>query len=670
MDKTQAQKRILELIALLHRHNRLYYVMAQPEISDLEYDRLFDELKTLEDSFPELIQEDSPTRKVASDTNEAFAEVPHTIPVLSLDKIYEENALADWLTKTAAKCPTVPAFSVEPKIDGFSVVLYYEKGLLARAVSRGNGLVGNDITANVRTIGSLPEKLSSPVDLAVRGEIFLKKRDFEIYNSKMGNIYANPRNFAAGAIRRIKAQEVSSVPLQILCYDAYSAGLSADNAEKIHDFLRMNHFPLSPAVRFFHPNPPQDSLFTPAPFAPLYQYVKELIKKRQDFPYEIDGLVIKVSEYPLREELGYTSRHPRWAVAFKFESPQNESQVEDIAIQIGRTGKVTPLALITPVQIAGSTVSRATLHNQDYINSLELSIGDKVLVSKRGDIIPAIEKVTEKSEHPLFQIPKTCPACKADFVTKGAHQFCPNPVCPDRLREKLVYFVQTLDMDNIGRSTVEMLLSKGYIHNLHDFLDFNFETLENEAGFGAKKIALMKAGFEKSKKESFKTVLSALGLEEIGPKAIEILLEHGLTDLESLLKAVEEQSSEFFKSIHGIGETTALAIIRHFKDPGLLALLQKLRSKGFQTSAEASQAISLSSKLEGTLWVVTGSFASFQPRERALELIKQHGGKTASSVSKNTTHLLAGDNAGSKLTKAQSLGIKIISEKEFLEMIG
>ncbi|PKL14591.1 MAG: DNA ligase (NAD(+)) LigA, partial [Spirochaetae bacterium HGW-Spirochaetae-6] len=538
------------------------------------------------------------------------------------------------------------------------------------AVSRGNGLVGNDITANVKTIKGLPEKLSSSVDLAVRGEIFLDKKDFEVYNTKMGNIYANPRNFAAGTIRRIKTEEVAAVPLKILCYDAYSSDLSADNARKIHDFLALNHFPMSPAIRFFQENSAPNSLFAPAPFWELSQYVEELLNKRQDFPYEIDGLVIKVSEYPLREELGYTARHPRWALAFKFESPQNESQVEDITIQIGRTGKVTPLALITPVQIAGSTVSRATLHNQDYINGLELSIGDKVLVSKRGDIIPAIEKVTEKSEHPLFQTPAACPACKTSFVTKGAHQFCPNPDCPERIREKLVYFVQTLDMENIGRSTVELLLNKGYIHNLSDFLDFDFGTLETETGFGPKKIALMRAGFEKSKKESFKTVLSALGLEEIGPKAIEILLDHGFNDVQSIQRAIQNESSDFFKTIHGIGETTALAIIRHFSDPEVLSLLDKLQLQGFQMRLEPSQNISLSTKLSDTLWVVTGSFASFQPRERALELIKQHGGRTASSVSKNTTHLLAGENAGSKLTKAQSLGIKIISEKEFLEMLG
>jgi DNA ligase (NAD+) len=660
------EKKMQELIEKINYHNYLYYVKSQPELSDLEFDKLFEELKTLEAAHPELIQENSPTRRVGSDIDNRFPEAPHLIPVLSLNKVYNVNELSEWIVKSTQKADQMLSFTVEPKIDGFSVVLYYEKGELKQAVSRGNGQVGNVITENVKTIRSIPLKLKEDIDLAVRGEIYITGEDFRLYNEKMGSPYANPRNFASGSIRRIKSKEVAEIPLRILCYDGFSREKNITHLEML-EFLKENWFPVPGEIGYFTEE--KESLHS-VPVYPLSQindFVEKIEKKRREFEYEIDGLVIKINEPEAREILGYTSHHPRWAMAYKFEAPKNVSTVKGIEIQVGRTGKITPLAVIEPVKIAGTTVSRATLHNQEYLNSLELGVGDVVEVSKRGEIIPAIDRVIENIGEP-YRIPGTCPQCGTELIEKGAHLFCPHRSCPGRIRESLVYFVQVLDIDNLGRGTVETLLQKGLVNRIQDLFDLDYEKILALDGFGPKKVELIREGLEKSRQKPFALLLAALGLDEIGPKVIDTLIQNGYNSLDRILDAASENDPALFSSLFGIGDSGANAIIRHFTDPQVIETLRALEKKGFSLEQEI-KAVNETGRFQGTAWVITGSFENFKPREKAAEIIEQEGGKVTGSVSAKTDYLLAGEKAGSKLEKAQKLGVKVIDETEFLKML-
>lgn len=658
----EIQNEIQLLINQIEKHNRLYYQEASPEISDLEYDALFDRLKKLEETYPHLSSPHSPIKKVGSDTDTRFAEVRHKIPVLSLDKVYTPEELSGWMAKTVQKAGHALSFTLEPKIDGFSVVLYYEKGKLMRAVSRGNGETGNDLTSNILTLKGIPLTLSKPLNLAVRGEVYLARNDFMRHNEEMGNIYANPRNFAAGTIRRINPAEVEKIPLKIFFYDGYCEEGVFSSAFETLEFLKENGFSLAPDTILVSDRPETLS------FESIPSYLESMTRKRKSLEYEIDGLVMKVNEFSAREELGYTSHHPRWAVAFKFESPQNQSRVLGIEIQVGRTGKITPLALLEPVSIGGTTVSRAILHNQDYINQLELGLGDGVLVSKRGEIIPAVEKVTEKTPSPVYQIPPQCPECGSLIEKKGAHLFCLNETCPARIRERLSYFVQILEIDGIGKETVKTLLEKKLIQSPADFYALKEESLTALEGFGVKKASLMLKGLKDSLKNPFSKLLAALGLSEIGPKVIEILMNHGFDSLTKIKEAAQKNDSAVFTGLFGLGEGTAAALIRHFSHEPTLKELEDLGRAGFSLQ-EALKTEVIQGKLSGTFWVITGSFEHFKPREKAAEKIEALGGKVLDSVSKAATHLLAGDKAGSKLLKAQKLGMKILSETEFLILI-
>ncbi|HCL55421.1 MAG TPA: DNA ligase (NAD(+)) LigA [Spirochaetia bacterium] len=659
MEEQSILNEMEDLILKINHHNFLYYVEAKPEISDLEYDRLFDRLVFLEKKYSHLKKDYSPTGRVGSDTDNQFPEIAHTIPVLSLDKIYNASDLSKWLEKTQEKTDQKISFSIEPKIDGFSVALYYKNGVLSHIVSRGNGNTGNDLTENIKTIKSIPLKLLSPIDLAVRGEVYIEKEDFLKYNQKMGNVYANPRNFAAGSVRRNKSSEVGKIPLKILVYDGYSESFEAHSNEEMHSFLIQNLFPLNPEILFFNFENKEKVL----------TYLSEIEEKRKNLQFEIDGLVIKVNEYQYREELGYTAHHPRWAVAYKFEAPQNISKVMGIQINVGRTGRITPLALIEPVKIGGSTVSRATLHNQEYINSLELAVGDTVIVSKRGEIIPAIEEVVEKGEGEIFSLPDRCPECESKLMEKGAHLFCVNPFCKARMREKLAYFVQVMDIENFGKETVKLLFEKKIIENIPDIYYLKESHLINMEGFGDKKTQLILEGIKKSLENPYETVFTALGFDEIAVKVIQILSSNGLDSFEKIIDAAKKNDPEIFLKFHGIGKSTAESIIREFNDIKNINLIEEFEKIGLKTEDEKESRIKFSENLKNTVWCVTGSFENFKPREKALELILSHGGSVSESVTKRTTHLLKGEGGGSKNEKAAKLGIKIVSETEFLKML-
>lgn len=681
--KQPVLQEINELVKKLRQYQHEYYVLSRPSVSDAEYDKLFDRLQELEAQYPECKLPDSPTLRVGSDLSQEFPEVNHSIPVLSLDKCYNYTDLTQWITKTENNAGQALSFVLEQKIDGSSIVLYYRQGELERAVTRGNGLVGNDITGNVKTIRAVPLKLSRAVDLAVRGEIFLPKQHFTRINQELEVPYANPRNLAAGVLRRIKSSEVAPIPLDIFAYEGFffSGGSTFRTHFEVLEELKDLGFKLNPATGFFsdaHELAALRKKYKDWHFGSLKamdEYIKEQKNGRSHLEYEIDGLVLKINELPVREELGYTGHHPRWAIAFKFESPVGRTIVRNIEVQVGRTGRVTPVARVEPVTIAGSVIANVTLHNQEYINLLELAVGDTVEVSKRGDVIPAVERVLEKNETGArtWQMPARCPVCQIKLVVNGAHTFCPNrDGCEAQLKGRLYFFVARgqMDIENLGPETIDFLYNKGLVKEIEDIYRFNPDELLSERGFGEKKVNLIKAGIEKSKGQPYPVVLAALGIPDLGQKMVELLIDAGYRDIDSLLALIDRNDMDALLQIHGVGEKTARQLFQELGKTEVRLQIRALKEAGLNMAMPSDDgAASYPQVFKGQTWCVTGSFTHFKPREKAMEEVKKRGGKVTSAVSSQTTHLLAGAEAGSKLQKAIALDVKIVSEDQFLKLL-
>ena len=679
-------ERAQELHRLLEEYQKAYYVTGRPLVSDLEYDRLFDELVLLEKEHPELKTPDSPTQRVGSDLSSDFPEVAHTIPVLSLDKAYSDAEILSWITKTMKNTGENLSFVLEEKLDGFSIVLYYEKGLLVRAVTRGNGFVGNDVTANVRTIHSVPLRLSEPVDIAVRGEVFLKKAEFERINSTLIEPYANPRNLAAGTIRRNRSSETAQVPLSVYVYEGFwSSAVPYTDHLQILSRLRTLGFPVDPHLSFFARTREEAELRLQEAglegFAGSFDDIPSVIVKntegRSALPYEIDGLVVKVNELSVREDLGYTGHHPRWAIAYKFEAPQAQTQVLGIDVQVGRTGRITPVARVKETRLSGSTIRNITLHNQDYVDELELAIGDTVSISKRGDVIPAVENVIEKNEkgNTTWKMPDVCPECGSALVRRGAHSFCPNRDCPAQVKGRIAFFCakDQMDLEGLGPKTVEILYDNGFVRSVGELYEFDFSRLRGIDGFGGtegRKIDAMKMAVEKSRTAPFRNVLVALGIPEFGKKAVDLLCDAGYDSMDKLLKVASDNDVESLSSIKGIGNVTAQLIIDGLNSDDTRNLIDELRKAGLQMEDAKEDNSGYEQIFAGQSWCVTGTFENFNPRSLAMDEIKKRGGTEVSSVSGKTSCLLAGAGAGSKLAKARELGVRVVTEQEFLQMIG
>ena len=678
------RKEMERLVSQLTEYQKAYYVDANPLVSDMEYDRLYDELLALEKEHPDMVLPDSPTHRVGSDLSNDFPEFRHTIPVLSLDKAYSRDEVIAFMDKTIIRQQKDLSFVAEEKIDGISMVLYYEKGVLVRGVTRGNGEVGNDVTENIRTIASVPLRLSEPVDIAVRGEVFISKKAFQEVNSHLDEEKkaANARNLAAGTVRRQRSVEAAAVPLDIFCYEGFwSEGKESPESHlEILSFLKKLGFKINPHLACFSESEEKSREMLKEAglegraysFSQMQDYIDFKTAERKGLEYEIDGLVFKVNEIRVREELGYTEHHPRWAIAYKFESPQAVSRLIGITVQVGRTGRITPVAELEPVALGGSTIRRATLHNQEYIDSLELAIGDTVSIVKRGDVIPQVEDVIEKNEegNTVYHIDPLCPCCKTRLEKEGAHLFCPNPLCPEQEIGNLSFFSSRsqMDIETLGPKTIRIFYDAGLLRKVEDIYTADYASMVGSKGIGEKTVEAIIRSVEESKRQPFKIVLSSLGISEIGKKSAEILISGGFDSIDKL----ENARLEDLVAIEGIGEKTATIIIESFKNQRLLDTIEALKKAGVHMSSaeDESDEAPLEKTLEGTVWCVTGSFEHFNPRSKAMEEVEKRGGRTVSSVTGKTTHLLAGKNGGSKLAEAERLGVKIVSEEEFLRMIG
>lgn len=676
---------IKELSDKILAYQRAYYVDGKSLISDMEYDMLFDRLLKLEAENPSLASINSPTKRVGSDLTSDFPEIEHSVPVLSLDKAYSLETVLSWMDKSERRVNQDLSFVVEQKIDGVSIVLYYKDGQLYRAVTRGNGFVGNDVTENIKTISSVPLILDRKINLAVRGEVYLSKEDFEKIREsepELDKQYANPRNLAAGSIRRNKSSETAKIPLKIFVYE----GFFEENEElgehiEILSELKRLGFYVNPNLGFFSSTKDDAEKRLRAAgldgkcgdFSYLGSYIDEQIKNRANLSYEIDGLVVKVNEIEKRELFGYTEHHPRWAIAYKFESPQAVTKVESISVQVGRTGRITPVANLKAVKLGGSTVKRATLHNQQYIDELELSIGDEVSISKRGDVIPQVEEVVEKNGfgNKTYQIPLICPSCNSPLVNNGAHLFCNNYNCPSQEMLRISFFVarNQMDIETLGPKTIERLMELSLIKTIPDIYTCDYRLLEGEKGFGAQSIENIILSVEQSKKAPYSVVLTALGIPELGKKAVEVLINAGFDSVDKLIEAASKKDPSLFTDIDQIGPQTAQVIISAFSDPNLIEIIGRLKKVGLNFS-QTRKENNLEQIFAGQVWCITGSFENFNPRGKALVEIENRGGRTTNTVTSRTTHLLMGSGGGKKATEAEKYGVEIVSEPEFLTLIG
>lgn len=649
------------LSELLRGYQHEYYVLAKPTISDIEFDKLMDRLLALEAEYPELVALDSPSHRVGSDLVSDLPEARHSVPVLSLDKVYSTQELVSWTVKLAAS--GAKRFVIEEKLDGASVVLYYEKGILDRAITRGNGETGNLVTANVRTIGTIPLRLPRQLTGAVRGEVFLTRSDFERIAAGSEIPYASPRNLAAGSIRRVKSSDVAAMPLRIFCYESFFDSQPESHWASL-ELLRELGFPVNPSTALIEGSAEEVA-------ARLEAYVGKSTKNRATLDWEIDGLVLKVDDFGVREQLGYTGHHPRWAMAFKFENPQGQSRLLSIDVQVGRTGRITPVARIEPVQISGTTISNVTLHNEDYIQTLELGLGDSIVVSRRGDVIPAIERVLEKTSEQVWSFPERCPCCDSLLEKRGAHHFCPNFECPDRQLGRLMFFCarDQMDIEGLGSETIEFFWKEGLLHDIPDIYSLPYDKITGLPGFGEKKVAGIRAGIEKSLESPYRKVLASLGLPDLGPKACELILDAGYHSIDDLFRLADEGRVAELAAIKGLGDKTVEKFAGYFASPDFRNLTAKLRAAGLQFTEETgADGVDANGPFAGQVWCVTGSFETFKPRDLAMELVKKHGGRISSDVSSKTSHLLAGSGAGSKLAKAEKLGVTVVDEATFLAM--
>ena len=665
MDKKQAKERIEELRKKTEYYATKYYDEDKPEISDFEYDMMMVELRNLEKDFPEFASKDSLTQKVGGHVKEGFEKVTHEVPLQSLQDVFslEEVEEFDERIKKQAVENGVKnlKYVVETKIDGLSAALEYKNGVFVRGATRGNGLVGEDVTVNLKTVKTIPMEINDKIDITVRGEVFISKNDFEEMNRQREDngeeLFANARNAAAGSLRQLDSRITKNRPLDIYIFNVQKIdGKSFSSHFKELEYLEKLGFNVNP-VRI-----PCNNI----------DEVKDAIKKigemREGLTYGIDGAVVKVDDLAFREILGSTVKVPRWAVAYKYPPERKETILKDIVCQVGRTGVITPMAILEPVNVAGSNISKTTLHNEDFIKEKDLKIGDTVVIQKAGDVIPEIVEVVKNKRDGSerdFEMPKVCPVCGALAVREEGESAirCTGVECPAKLFRNLVHFVsrEAMNIDGLGENIIQQLLDKKLIENIADIYELKFEDIASLKKNGKKFAQNLVDAIENSKKNDLYRLITALGIRHVGGKASKVLARK-YKNMENLTKADFEE----LKQIEDIGDIMANSIVEFFSQEQTKDLIERLKNAG--VNMKSLEEDSLDNRFEGKTFVLTGSLSEFT-RKEAEEIIEKYGGKTSSSVSKKTTYLLAGEEAGSKLTKAQSLGITIISEQEFKNLL-
>lgn len=657
MDFEQAKRRVAELTAALEYHSNRYYVLDDPEIDDEEYDRMMHELIALEEQYPELHAENSPTSRVGGQALNQFESVEHTVQMGSLQDVFSEEEIKEFDRRVRETVPD-PVYVVEPKIDGLSVSLEYRDGVFVRGSTRGDGLVGEDVTANLRTVRSIPLKLTdAPAFIEVRGEVYMPRRSFDelvkAQEEREEKPFKNPRNAAAGSLRQKNPKVTATRKLDIFVFNLQQIeGQALTSHEESLDYMKSLGFHVIPGYQCYRE------------IGDVIARIREIGEHRDGYGYEIDGAVVKVDDFAQRELLGATAKYPKWAVAFKYPPEEKASKLLSIEINVGRTGVLTPTALFEPITLAGTTVSRATLHNQDFIDEKGIAVGDTILVRKAGEIIPEVRAVVEHSGGEVYRIPSVCPACGSHTVREedAAAVVCVNPDCPAQLLRNLIHFASrdAMDIEGLGPAVIEALVEHDLVHSAADLYDLRAEQIAALDRMGEKSAANLVAALEKSKSNDLSRLVFALGIKNIGQKAAKLLARR-FGSMDGLIGASREEIS----AIDGMGDLMAQYVRDFFDQPQSLHLIERLKAAGLNMQAEEAEPED--ARLAGLTFVLTGTLPTMT-RSEAQAIIEKLGGKTSSSVSKKTSYLLAGEDAGSKLTKAQSLGVPILTEAEFLEM--
>ncbi len=657
MNKNQAKKRIDELNNLTEYYAKKYYDDDNPEISDFEYDMLMNELKTLEKEFPEFVSKNSLTQKVGGTVKEGFTKVQHEVPLLSLQDVFSIEEVRDFDIKMHKEAQDL-SYVVETKIDGLSVSLEYKNGEFVRGSTRGNGQIGEDVTNNLKTIRNIPKKLKEPIDIIVRGEVFIGKTDFEKLNDELDeeNRFANARNLAAGSLRQLDSTITATRPLDIFIF----------NVQKCDSIKFTSHYESLQYLKEigFNINP---VLILCKNISEVEKAIKEIGDKRENLDFGIDGAVVKIDDLQIREQLGNTFKTPKWAVAYKYPPEQKETLLKDIICQVGRTGVITPMAILEPVVVAGSTISKTTLHNEDFIKERDLRIGDRVIIQKAGDVIPEVVRaVIEKrtGTEKVFEMPTTCPICGAEAIRipGQAAVKCIGIECPARNFRNIVHFAskEGMDIEGLGEKVIEQLMSQNLIKSIADIYSLTKDDIASLKKDGQKFAENLVNAIEKSKENNLDKLITALGIEQVGAKSAKILSKRFNT-----MDKLSEASFENLVLVEDIGEITANNIKEFFLQEQTIDLIKKLKTAGVNMTELTEES---DNRFAGKTFVLTGSLDNYT-RNEAEEIIEKFGGKVSSSVSKKTSYVLAGEDAGSKLTKAETLGVQIISEQDFNEMI-
>ena len=657
MEITDAKKRLDELKAIIEKANVNYYDLDAPTLEDDEYDALMRELRSIEQQFPELLAADSPSQRVGGSAQSTFEKVTHIVQMGSLQDVFDVEEVRDFVERV--KENGAVEFTVEPKIDGLSVSLVYENGVLTQGSTRGDGFVGEDITPNIKTIRSIPLKIPENLPLLeVRGEVYMPKKSFgELceFQEKNGEpLPKNPRNAAAGSLRQKDSRITAQRKLDIFCFNIQRVeGKEFKTHSESLEYIKNAGFNVVPDIRVCRT------------VDEIIQRINEIGAMRTSLPFDIDGAVVKVNDLALRREIGFTSKVPKWAVAFKYPPEEKETTLKSIEINVGRTGALTPVAIFDPVQLAGTSVSRAVLHNQDFITERDIRIGDTITVRKAGDIIPEVVKSVAHAEYSVpYTIPDKCPVCGADAVRDEDEAVirCQNPDCPAQLLRSIEHFASrgAMNIEGLGEAVVEQLVDAGLVHTVADLYTLDIESLTALEHFGTKSAENLLKSIENSKKNEPDRLIFAFGIRGIGQKAAALLCKR-FGNVSNIMSA----SAEEIAAIDGFGDILAKSVCSAMREPHRIRLIERLSALGLNMDYTSKQ---VSDKFNGLTFVLTGTLSTLK-RDAAKEMIEQRGGKVSGSVSKKTSYVVAGEEAGSKLTKANELGITVLTEEQFLKII-